>query len=160
MNRVNPPKQLSLPPEVASNIQLKKAFDDRDFILFQLWKRVGGGADFVDNTIQSENEFDDLSPFVAALLPKKDDVVSTSIDYTTISNQVIICNDALTVFLNESPKDREVATVKITNGDVTVNAGSRLVDKQDFITVVFEDVQGLATLDIVYILEIDEWFII
>ena len=48
-NRVNPPKQLTLPPEVASDIKLKKAFDDRDYILFQMWKRLGGGADLVDD---------------------------------------------------------------------------------------------------------------
>lgn len=49
-NRVNPPKQLVLPPEIAENPELKKAFDDRDFILFQLWKRVGAGDDIVDSS--------------------------------------------------------------------------------------------------------------
>ena len=48
-NRVNPPKQVVLPPEVSSNPQLKKAFDDAYFILFQLWKRTGGGGDIVDS---------------------------------------------------------------------------------------------------------------
>jgi len=47
-NRVNPPKQLVLPPSIASNVELKKAFDDRDFILFQLWKRSGAGEDIID----------------------------------------------------------------------------------------------------------------
>jgi hypothetical protein len=51
-NRVNPPKQLVLPPSIAENPELKKAFDDRDFILFQLWKRVGAGEDIVDDSLE------------------------------------------------------------------------------------------------------------
>ncbi len=48
-NRVNPPTQLVLPQKIAENPELKKAFDDRDFILFQLWKRTGAGDDVVDS---------------------------------------------------------------------------------------------------------------
>lgn len=51
-NRVNPPKQLVLPQKIAQDPELKKAFDDRDFILFQLWKRVGGGEDLVDDSLE------------------------------------------------------------------------------------------------------------
>ena len=49
-NRVNPPKQLVLPQKIAQDPELKKAFDDRDFILFQLWKRTGAGDDIVDGS--------------------------------------------------------------------------------------------------------------
>jgi len=49
MNRINPPTQVRLPPEIESNPQLKKAFDDAYFIMFQMWKRLGGGADWVDD---------------------------------------------------------------------------------------------------------------
>lgn len=59
-NRVNPPKQLQLPPEIQSNPQLKKAFDDRDYILFQMWKRMGGGDDFI-----SDNESSAASKLVS-----------------------------------------------------------------------------------------------
>jgi len=48
-NRVNPPKQLVLPPKIAQDPELKKAFDDRDFILFQLWQRTGAGDDLIDS---------------------------------------------------------------------------------------------------------------
>ena len=51
-NRVNPPKQLVLPPKIAQDPELKKAFDDRDFILFQLWKRTGAGEDLVDDSLE------------------------------------------------------------------------------------------------------------
>ena len=39
-NRVNPPKQVKLPPEVEANPQLRKAFDDAYFIMFQMWKHA------------------------------------------------------------------------------------------------------------------------
>ena len=53
-NRVNPPKQVVLPPKVANDLQLKKAFDDVYFILFQMWKRTGAGADFIDENQTNE----------------------------------------------------------------------------------------------------------
>jgi len=46
-NRVNPPLQITLPESVAKNPDLKKAFDDFAFNLFQMWKRTGGGNDYV-----------------------------------------------------------------------------------------------------------------
>lgn len=49
MNRVNPPKQVVLPQKIQDDEQLKKAFNESYFILFQMWKRLGGGADFVDD---------------------------------------------------------------------------------------------------------------
>ena len=56
MNKVNPPRQLRLPPSISSNPDLRRAFDDRDYILFQLWVRSGGGADFTSD-LQSGAEF-------------------------------------------------------------------------------------------------------
>jgi len=53
--RVNPPTWLKLPPKVAADSQLKKAFDDRDFIMFQLWKRSGGSTDTI-TTITEESD--------------------------------------------------------------------------------------------------------
>ena len=60
-NRVNPPKQLQLPPEIQNDPQLKKAFDDRDYILFQIWKRLGAGTDFVDSNETNIVEMTTLS---------------------------------------------------------------------------------------------------
>ena len=47
MARVNPPRQLKLPKSVSDNPDLKKAFDDLNFIVFQLWQRTGAGDDFI-----------------------------------------------------------------------------------------------------------------
>jgi len=56
MNRVNPPTQVRLPPEIEDNPQLKKAFDDAYYIMFQMWKRSGGGSDLAaDNQSDIRN---------------------------------------------------------------------------------------------------------
>ena len=48
-NRANPPLQLKLPPSIASNTDLKKAFDDLTRVVDQLWRRTGAGDDFIQN---------------------------------------------------------------------------------------------------------------
>jgi hypothetical protein len=159
-NRVNPPKQLVNPQEVQNNVPLKKALDDRDYILNQMWKRMGGGADWVDESREISYEFDDLLPLLSAFLPNKPDVISTSINHTSSGSQVVICNSALTVFLNEYPEDRETVKVIITNGDVIVSGNGKLINKDTEQTVIFKNLITTAALDIVYILETDEWFII
>jgi len=160
MNRVNPPKQVVLPLEIQQNLPLKKAFDDAYFIMFQMWQRMGAGDDFIDDNKSIGYEFDDLAPLINSLLPNKSDVKATSINYTTIGDQVIICTDALTVTLNAEPKDREQVKVIISSGDVTVNGNGKLINKLTDVTVTFKNLVTTATLDIVYILEADEWFII
>jgi len=51
-NRVNPPKQLVLPQKIAQDPELKKAFDDLTFIVFQLWQRTGAGDDLIDSNLE------------------------------------------------------------------------------------------------------------
>ena len=48
-NRANPPLQLKLPQSVASNTDLKKAFDDLTRVVDQLWRRTGAGDDYIQN---------------------------------------------------------------------------------------------------------------
>lgn len=159
-NRVNPPKQVVLPTEISGNPQLKKAFDDVYFVMFQMWKRMGGGSDWVDENRTGLYEFDDLASVVNSLLPKKPDINVANVDYTTIGDQTIICTDALTVTLNDKPKDRESLKVIVSNGDVTVAGNGKLINKEADQTVIFNNLVTTATLDIVYILDADEWFIV
>lgn len=158
MNKVNPPRQLRLPPSISSNPDLRRAFDDRDYILFQLWTRVGGGADFIDDNKTSGYEFDDLINNTAKeqLLS---DVVSTAVNYTTIGDQVIKCTAALTVTLNDEPEDQEKAQILVTNGDVTIDGNSRNIDGDTDVTIVFANIQPPATVDCLYLVDTDEWII-
>lgn len=69
-NRVNPPEQVTLPAKIERDLELSQAFSDVYSIMFQMWKRLGGGADWVDESRQIGYEFDDISSLVDALLPK------------------------------------------------------------------------------------------
>lgn len=119
----------------------------------------GNSNEFID-TVTGLYEFDDLAGLVNSLLPKKPDIKVTTTDYTTVGDQTVICTDALTVALNAEPKDREQVKVIISNGDVAVSGNGKQINKDTDQTVIFKNLVTTATLDIVYILETDEWFII
>lgn len=156
-NRVNPPRQLELPAEVKQNPSLKRAFDDRDFILFQLWQRVGAGFDLPEANAQGLYEFDEINKHDAAEQLRKVFTPVTE-DYTTVGGEYIIVGQAAIVTLNPSPRDREPTTIKML-ADTTVNAGGKLLDKQEFIRFHFDDFELPPTIDIVYMAELDEWII-
>lgn len=52
MNKVNPPAALRMPNDIMENPELKKYFDQLNTILFQMWVRSGGGADFIEDLKQ------------------------------------------------------------------------------------------------------------
>lgn len=160
MARANPPPHLRLPQSIQQNKDLSSVLDEMNFNMFLLWQKLGGGADFVDEAVTGLYEFDDLAALIQSLLPSKADVKMTNTGYTSVGDQAIICTDALTVTLNAEPKDREQVKVIISNGDVTVNGNGKLINKDTDLTVIFKNLITTATLDIVYILETDEWFII
>ena len=85
------------------------------------------------------------------------DVISTAVSLTTSGTQTIICTAAVTITLNASPDDQEIATVVIQNGDVTIEGNGRNVMGDTDVTVIFLNLQSDATLDLKYILETNEW---
>ena len=157
MNRVNPPEQLKLPS--IKEVGLIRFLNDLKFIVFQLWKRTGAGDDWIDDNRSGLYEFDDLVNNTAKdqLLS---DVVSTTVNYTTIGDQVIICTSDLTVTLNDKPDDQERVKVIVANGDVTVSGNGKLINKETDQIVIFKNLVTTGTLDIIYIIELDEWFIV
>jgi len=127
------------------------------FITF-LESLTGNSNEFI-GLFSGFNEFDDL---VSNTVKEQSrlDVVSTAVDYTTIGDQTIICADALTVILNDEPDDQERVKVIIANGDVTVSGNGKLINKETDQTVIFKNLVTTGTLDIIYIIELDEWFIV
>lgn len=211
-NRVNPPKQLVLPQSVSENQDLKKAFDDRDYILFQMWRRMGGGDDVIDGLSNGQvdvsgllallSQVDDLSsdtsdaneitPFdfgpIESELGFTDDpqlantesieselgfgddpvvvvdesirnVVSTAVDYTTVGSDIVKCTASLTITLNATPDDQEMATISITNGNVKIDGNGKNIDADTDVTIAFADIQQPAVVDCLYLADFDEWII-
>ncbi len=92
---VNNAKQLRLPDEVAKNIPLKKAFDDRDYILFQLYQATIGTTSTVTG------------------------------DLTADPNSTVVCNNTalITVTLPVKPSNDDIIIIKRMNtGDVSITS--------------------------------------
>lgn len=47
MSRVNPPPHLKVPQRFIADKETRDYLENLEFIVFQLWKRVGGGNDAV-----------------------------------------------------------------------------------------------------------------
>lgn len=125
-NRVNPPKQLVLPQSISENVELKKAFDDRDFILFQLWKRVGGGDDIIDNTEQaitgSNSRVSRNAARIHSLELKDFEIVNTTVGIITDRNQIIICKntDNIDITLDTQALEEDEVHIKRRDKEVRV----------------------------------------
>lgn len=116
-NRVNPPKQLVLPNSIRENRDLKKAFDDTHFILFQMWQRLGGGDDAVENSkqdiISSGSRVSRNAARINSLELKEFEIIITTESLTTFINQIIICKNTGSIDITLDPEAIEGDEVHI-----------------------------------------------
>lgn len=70
MSRVNPPPHLKMPDEFFSDKGKRTYFEQLQFIIFQMWKRTGGGEDAIAAVNQpfpsSQAQFNALSERVGS----------------------------------------------------------------------------------------------
>lgn len=59
-NRVNPPPHIKMPKQWQDVKEIRDYLNSRDFIQFQLWKRLGGGDDIIAGLQSSENPEDSM----------------------------------------------------------------------------------------------------
>ena len=105
MNKVNPPTQLVLPRKIQEDKELKKAFDDRDYILFQMWKRVGGGEDYIDSSQMQIEIIDDNIDVIEDDIEVIEEVIATlptQEDIDDINARIDQLIELLTAELQES----------------------------------------------------------
>jgi len=137
-NRVNPPKQLGLPNSIKSNPDLKKAFDERDFIMFQIWKRLGGGDDAIENAEQnitsSSSRVSRNAARINSLELKEFEIIITTSSLTTFTNQIIICKNTVSINITLDPE-------AIEGDEVHIKRSSDIVE-------VIGQVDGLTNLTI------------
>ena len=156
MAQANPPPHIQLPQSVLAKPDLARLFEQINFDMFLLWKKLGGGEDFVQNSTQESYEFDSLFKYN---LKSELQISTQGTDYTTFTSETIICTNAITITLNTEPEDAELVRIKITNSDVIIQS-SKLIDNQPAITFIFKNIQGQAMIDIFYSLDNDTWYII
>lgn len=159
MAKANPPPHQRLPDSIQANRDLADVLERIIFDMFLLWQKLGGGSDWMQEALQGLYEFDDL-PVIDVKQEIKDEFKVTDSDYTTSFSETVICTAALTVFLNPEPDDREKAKVLITDGDVTINGNGKVINKKDSQTVIYKNLSTVAAVDCIYIIELDEWFIV
>jgi hypothetical protein len=153
----NPPPQLRRPKAGASPKEWDTYLRQLEWIVFQLWNRTGGGDDTVDDTVNSQVDTDGLFGLFSRVSDLEfRNVVSVTSDYTTIGSDIVICNDAVTVSLNDEPEDQELVTIKRAAGAVTIEGAGRNIDGVSNWVV---NVQN-TSLDIIYTVDTDSWSII
>lgn len=154
---VNPPPQIRRPDKITQDNALRPYFERLEWTLFQLWTRTGGPDDSVDDTANNQVDVDGLFGLfgrIAALEFRN--IIPTSLDYTTIGSDIVICTDAVTVTLNAEPDDQEIATVKWTAGSVVVDGNGKQIDGKDSWRINVK----YTSLDIIYLVETDSWHIV
>ena len=130
-NKVNPPEQLRVPP--LENKNLFFFLKNLLFIVFQLWKRTGGGEDFIaslevrvekneQDIIKIKEDVIDLQLRVAALEYRAYENVSTTTSLTTNEFQIILCKNTspIEITLKTDPIDGDEISVIRTNATVKV----------------------------------------
>lgn len=154
MNRVNPPTHLKIPEEFNKDPIIRKFFDDFLFNIFQLWKRSGGGSDFIDNIKTEKIDLSDVEqPDILDLV--EDDFIETSIDYTTTGSQTVKCNDILDLTLNSNPNDRELVKIWSNKGKINILTNKTIQGETSAV------IRRKGTVwDIEYKVDIDGWVII
>lgn len=126
-----------IPEQFRRDRELRSYFEYLHRVIHDLRLRTGGGDDQVSNLgirelyPYSPREEDDgvssVSLFSRPLNPDilgKFEVVSTSTDYTTKGNEIIICTNTtdITITLNSTPEDTEqVHVVRQNTGGVTIS---------------------------------------
>jgi hypothetical protein len=153
----NPPPQLRRPKAGASPKEWDTYLRQLEWIIFQLWNRTGGGDDTVDDTVNSQVDTDGLFGLFSRVSDLEfRNVVSVTSDYTTIGADIVICNDAVTVSLNDEPEDQELVTIKRAAGKVKISGNGKLVDGSAQVNVILK----YTSLDIIYTVDTDTWNII
>ena len=112
MATINPPPIPRLPREWFSNPEIRGYMDALSKIIFQLWvnsasgpiegeEAGGGGVSTLIGSIFS-NLYGEFDSFYAH---------SKGVDYTTIGTEIVRATGALTITLNATPDDGEVAVI-------------------------------------------------
>lgn len=157
-NIVNPPPNLKLPVAFQENNDQRTYFRQLEWIMFQLWKRTGGGTDDTSNLESAINQFDELS-YIGQQLDKNNEIkniVSTSSSYTASKGDFILATGAITISLNQYPEENEIIQVMRLTDTVTIDGNGKNINGETTLTLN----QNYDAPKILYSITTDEWVII
>jgi len=146
------PNQWLEDPEIEPVIRYLNRF------LHDLWIRTGGGFDDTLALKEGLRQFEDLP--ATEFIPKERQRITTAINYSTLENDVVICTADLTIFLNDTPDDKELVTINSGNNQITINGNSKTISGETEV-IIRRRSSGLPiSLDMQYFVENDAWFLI
>lgn len=126
MVQVNPPPHLKIPKALLEDPVVAEYFRQTELILFQLWNRVGGDTDAVEdgqqNLTSTGSRVSRNAARINSLELKEFEIVKTTTSLTTEEFQVIICKNTSPIDITLDPKaieDDEVH-IKRREGKITV----------------------------------------
>ena len=123
---VNPPPQLRIPDEFFNDPEIRAYFEQQNTILFQLWTRTGGSDDVVDS---SQQDLTSMGSRVSRNAAKINALEKTTFDieiinanFTTVRNQIIICQNTapIDVTLDPNAIEEDQIHIKRTSGVINV----------------------------------------
>lgn len=107
-NKVNPPPQLRVPKVILNDREWLAYEKQRDTILFQLWKRMGGDVDLVEDGQQSitssSSRVSRNAARINSLELKEFDLVQVDSDITTNINQILDCINTAPIKVTLDPQ--------------------------------------------------------
>tara|TARA_Y100000310_G_scaffold342527_1_gene446161 strand:- start:9450 stop:9911 length:462 start_codon:yes stop_codon:yes gene_type:complete len=151
-NAVNPPPQLRMPQGWQNDPNIRPFVSNMLTVLRQLWTRTGGGEDGFTSLNSLFAELDDIT---AQSIPKTPVVVSVDDDYELSGEDLVITQAPVTITLNPTPDDMELTKVKMMyrtlldgNGRTIDGAETKLIETK------------YTSLDLLYLIDSDEWVIV
>ncbi len=106
-NPVNPPPQLRMPQQFLNDARTREYFRQTETILFQLWQRVGGATDVIEDSQQNitstSSRVSRNSARINSIELKEFEIVNTTTDLTTEEFQVIICKNTTAIDITLDP---------------------------------------------------------
>jgi hypothetical protein len=148
---INPPPQLRIPKQFFDNSEIRSYFEQKDTIIFQMWQRMGGNTDLIDD---NKNLIKGFSwPIGNA---KKDfRAVTITDDYTMLSFDFVNVTGGKTITFPKYPEENDVIIIRKANGvTVELDGNGRTMNGE---TTGQMHNNGTA-IEFYYFISTDEWF--
>lgn len=120
--------------------------------LISLWERTGGHDDTVDATDNNQYFWDSTSAFLSGDYV----LVTTSVDYTTQGNMLIVVTGQADIYLNNNAADKETVIIKRAFPNIPVNVYADAIDG----STSYQMIVNYEAIHCVYSIENASWYIV
>ncbi len=154
------PRLGQIPEALQKDPIVRRYFEDLERFWHDMWVKVGAGSDpisdseefSIEDTSTNAETLEEFEVDLSLLIPPQvigKEVISTSSDFTTTGEQIIICTNtaAITITLNANPGDGEQVHIKRQNTGRVDVAGEIDGDTIKSITLRYDSPHLIFTVD-------------